>query len=587
MITLLVGQRGTGKTSLLERIGAYVPEARRCDLDAEIEKRSGRSIPEIFAADGEAAFRKLEGSTLAAVLQESAGARVFVALGAGFEGPFPAEAEVVWVRRSTDVDGRIFLDRPRLDAKVSPLEEFEARRAPRELRFREIAHRELVLREGARGPRESERLFFTNAFRDLGGMLTLKPEQGRRGWGAWLQLRLGWGLDAFEVRDDLLAAADLEAIRTQVPPARLLLSARPGAGWRVPHVEGARHDWDVALGEPPFAPEILSSHCRDEGESLEQALARLESAAARYPQALLKAALPVTDLKELAEGDAWRAKDPARRAFLPMSPDGRWNWYRLLRRQPLAFLCEGEGSAPDQPTLLEWADATARGPHFAAVLGDPVRHSWTPLAHEDFFAKRGMPVFAVRVTEDEWKAGGLEALRRLGLRAAAVTAPLKLLAFDSSGRKSRAALELESVNTLAWDEIAGEWCGDNTDLEGFLFAVRNVSLQREIAVWGGGGTLAMLRKVLARASFYSARTGDRRHGPGVGKADYVVWACGPKASAFPPHVWEPKLVFDLDYRDNSLGRDYARSVGARYVSGRPMFERQAKLQRVFWRRVLG
>jgi shikimate kinase len=60
---------------LAERLGW-----RFLDLDAEIERRDGRTVPEIFAASGEAHFRKQETAALAGILGQS---RVVVALGGG------------------------------------------------------------------------------------------------------------------------------------------------------------------------------------------------------------------------------------------------------------------------------------------------------------------------------------------------------------------------------------------------------------------------------------------------------------------------------------------------------------------------
>ena len=55
----LVGFMGTGKTTVARGVAQRL--AFRClDSDHEIESRTGRSIPEIFAAEGEAAFRKME-----------------------------------------------------------------------------------------------------------------------------------------------------------------------------------------------------------------------------------------------------------------------------------------------------------------------------------------------------------------------------------------------------------------------------------------------------------------------------------------------------------------------------------------------
>jgi shikimate kinase len=60
----LIGYRGSGKTCvarlLAERLGW-----QWVDADAVLEERAGRSIREIFATDGEAAFRHLEAELLA------------------------------------------------------------------------------------------------------------------------------------------------------------------------------------------------------------------------------------------------------------------------------------------------------------------------------------------------------------------------------------------------------------------------------------------------------------------------------------------------------------------------------------------
>ncbi len=59
----LIGFMGAGKTSVARRL------ARACgvasvDMDTYLERRCGRSVREIFAEDGEAAFRTLESEVL-------------------------------------------------------------------------------------------------------------------------------------------------------------------------------------------------------------------------------------------------------------------------------------------------------------------------------------------------------------------------------------------------------------------------------------------------------------------------------------------------------------------------------------------
>lgn len=67
---ILTGFMGTGKSSV-GRLLARLWRRPFIDTDREIEKRSGRKIKEIFATDGEQAFRLLEQQCVAEWLPES------------------------------------------------------------------------------------------------------------------------------------------------------------------------------------------------------------------------------------------------------------------------------------------------------------------------------------------------------------------------------------------------------------------------------------------------------------------------------------------------------------------------------------
>lgn len=100
---VLIGMPGCGKSSVArllgERLGRPVYEA-----DAEVEKAQGRSIPEIFAAGGEEAFRTLETQTLRE-LGKLSGA--VISTGGGCvtrEENYPLlhqNGRLVWLRRDT------------------------------------------------------------------------------------------------------------------------------------------------------------------------------------------------------------------------------------------------------------------------------------------------------------------------------------------------------------------------------------------------------------------------------------------------------------------------------------------------------
>lgn len=75
----LYGAPGSGKTTYARRLAAE-KDMPLADLDAEIVRTEGRSVSEIFARDGEAAFRALEKSMLERI---SKGRGQIVALGGG------------------------------------------------------------------------------------------------------------------------------------------------------------------------------------------------------------------------------------------------------------------------------------------------------------------------------------------------------------------------------------------------------------------------------------------------------------------------------------------------------------------------
>ena len=67
MIISLTGFMGCGKSSVGRRLSALL-SCSYTDLDSAVENTAGRSIPEIFASDGEAAFRKMESETLLTII---------------------------------------------------------------------------------------------------------------------------------------------------------------------------------------------------------------------------------------------------------------------------------------------------------------------------------------------------------------------------------------------------------------------------------------------------------------------------------------------------------------------------------------
>jgi shikimate kinase len=78
----LVGFMGAGKTTVGEALAARVGW-RFADLDRQIEVRTGRAVPQIFAEDGEQGFRDLETSVLQQTIAPPDSKFLILALGGG------------------------------------------------------------------------------------------------------------------------------------------------------------------------------------------------------------------------------------------------------------------------------------------------------------------------------------------------------------------------------------------------------------------------------------------------------------------------------------------------------------------------
>ena len=82
MMVSLTGFMGSGKST----VGRLLADALGCpflDLDDLIVKKAGKSIPQIFAEDGEPAFRRLEARLLRQTVEKYAETTAVLALGGG------------------------------------------------------------------------------------------------------------------------------------------------------------------------------------------------------------------------------------------------------------------------------------------------------------------------------------------------------------------------------------------------------------------------------------------------------------------------------------------------------------------------
>lgn len=583
MKVLLVGHRGVGKTSLLKRIQRYYDKAQingfqYFDLDTEIEKNQQASIVNIWRSKGEFEFRQIEERILLYLVDKFKNS--YIALGAGYTGKIPDGVHVIWVSRNTDRDGRIFLDRPRLNLKTSPLGEYFERFEERERRYELVSKQKIVLREGVRDWDYGEYQFFTEKYQYISGIYTLQ-----KGDELIAEKVLKYPCEFYELRNDLLCQPEINYWLNKIDKNKIIKSYRQQ--YSKLECQSKFTDFALELGDN-FSDDtnIISIHDPlKENMSLGELLDKLDSYQDKNMSYILKASPIIASFKDLYIGHVWQQKDMLKRVFLPRSVDGRWNWYRMFMKgkMPLNFWGT-KNEVVDWPTMIEWLNHPTNVTNFAAVVGDPIKHSWTPVEHQEFFDGEKCPVYAIKVEHEEWK-DALYVLKDMGVKALAVTSPLKNLAYQSATMCSPEATKLQSANTIYINSLQNEIIGHSTDVEGLKNLIKVCGLHREeqVAIWGGGGTLSSIKEILPTAVLYSARTGRPRPGYNDINPHVLVWAAD-NCICQPPKEWNVKIVIDLSYKDNSFGKGYALLNNCKYVSGAKMFYAQAKSQRNFWRK---
>jgi shikimate kinase len=97
-VIVLVGPPGAGKTTVGRLVSSTLGVAFR-DTDDDVEAATGRTIPDVFFDEGEAAFREYERAAVVAALRDHEGV---LALGGGAVGDADTRADllshtVVWL----------------------------------------------------------------------------------------------------------------------------------------------------------------------------------------------------------------------------------------------------------------------------------------------------------------------------------------------------------------------------------------------------------------------------------------------------------------------------------------------------------
>ena len=129
----------------------------------------------------------------------------------------------------------------------------------------------------------------------------------------------------------------------------------------------------------------------------------------------------------------------------------------------------------------------------AALLGNPVEHSFSPIIHNTAYQILGLDaLYLARSVAEEALSEAVAGMNALGFMGASVTIPYKQRVIRYVDSLTAEAAAIGAVNTLVFRTQDGERriVGDNTDVTGFLAPLRphRAALQgREFVILGAGG----------------------------------------------------------------------------------------------------
>ena len=127
---------------------------------------------------------------------------------------------------------------------------------------------------------------------------------------------------------------------------------------------------------------------------------------------------------------------------------------------------------------------------FLALIGNPVEHSLSPIMHNAAIKFLGLDLIyiAIPCKNEDFKIV-LNALKKINCAGLNITIPFKEKAFNLCDDVSPIAKHVKAVNTLKVNHNS-EWSGTNTDVDGFIYPIKNLNLSAKKAVIVGSGGAA-------------------------------------------------------------------------------------------------
>ena len=125
---------------------------------------------------------------------------------------------------------------------------------------------------------------------------------------------------------------------------------------------------------------------------------------------------------------------------------------------------------------------------FLALIGNPVEHSLSPIMQNAAIEFLGLDLvyLAIPCKNEDFQIV-INALKKINCIGLNITIPYKEKAFNLCNEISPIAKKIKAINTLKVNQNK-EWIGTNTDIEGFIYPIKELNLSgKKSIVMGSGG----------------------------------------------------------------------------------------------------
>ena len=125
---------------------------------------------------------------------------------------------------------------------------------------------------------------------------------------------------------------------------------------------------------------------------------------------------------------------------------------------------------------------------FLALIGNPVSHSLSPIMQNAAIQYLGLDLIYMAIPcKNEDLEIVVNSLKKMNCKGLNITIPFKQKVFNICSEISPVAKKVKAINTLKLTDKK-DWIGTNTDIDGFIYPLKKLNLEKKSSlILGSGG----------------------------------------------------------------------------------------------------